>query len=67
MAEKINNVPLREAETQEEKLLLGFLNQEAERVEWGKIVVEFTIQSGKVAHIKSSEISRTFQVGKAVH
>lgn len=61
---KINNVPLREAETKEEKLLLGFLNQEAQRIDWGTIVVEFTVQEGKIVRIKSNEISRTFKVGE---
>jgi len=60
---KINKVPLREAETKEEKLLLGFLMQEAERVEFGQIVVEFTIRNGKITYMKSNEISRTFNVG----
>ncbi len=62
-AKKINKVPQREAETQEEKLLLGFLNQEALRIDYGQIVVEFTIRNGKVVHLKSNEISRTFNVG----
>ncbi len=60
---KINNVPQREAETPEEKLLLGFIHQEAQRVEFGQIVVEFTIRNGKIAYMKSNEISRTFNVG----
>lgn len=59
----INNVPMREAETREEKLLLGFLNQEAERIGWGQIVVEVTVRNGVVTVIKSNEISRTFHVG----
>jgi len=60
---KINKVPLKEADTREEKLLLGFLMQEAERIDWGEIVLEFTVQRGKVVRIKSNEISRTFNVG----
>ena len=60
---KINKVPLKEAETREEKLLLGFLSQEAERIDWGEIVLEFTVQRGKIVRIKSNEISRTFNVG----
>jgi hypothetical protein len=59
----INNVPMREAETKEEKLLLGFLNQEAERIGWGQIVVELTVRNGVIVIIKSNEISRTFNVG----
>lgn len=62
---KINDVPQREAETKEEKLLLGFLHQESERVGFGQIVLEFNIRGGKLVHVKSKEISRTFSVGKA--
>lgn len=65
MAGAINKVPLREAETKEEKLLLGFLHQEAERIDYGQIMVEFTVRNGSIVHIKSSEISRTFRVGEA--
>ena len=54
---------MREAETKEEKLLLGFLNQEAERIGWGQIVVELTVRNGVIVIIKSNEISRTFNVG----
>lgn len=61
---KINDVPLREAETREDKLLLGFLNQEAGRIGYGQIVVEFTIRKGSIVYMKSNEISRTFVVGK---
>jgi hypothetical protein len=60
---KINDVPLREAETKEEKLLLGFIAQEAERIGWGQIVFEVNVRSGKIVNVKSNQISRTFAVG----
>lgn len=60
---QINQVPLREAETREEKLILGFLNQEAERIQFGTIVLEFTVRGGRIDRVKSNEISRTFNVG----
>ena len=60
---KINKIPMREAESKEEKLLLGFLHQEVERVQFGQIVVEFTIKNGVITYMKSNEISRTFNVG----
>jgi hypothetical protein len=62
-ARKVNNVPQREAETREEKLLLGFLKQEVERIGYGTVVLEFTIRNGRLTHIKSTEINRTFMVG----
>lgn len=63
MVKQINQVPLRDAETKEEKLLLGFLKQEVDRVDYGQIVLEFNVQNGKIVHIKSKEVSRTFKVG----
>jgi hypothetical protein len=62
-ARKVNNVPQREAETREEKLLLGFLKQEVERIGYGTVVVEFTVNNGHITIIKSTEINRTFKVG----
>lgn len=59
----VNGVPLRDAETREERLLLGFLKQECERISFGTIVLEFNVRHGKVEMIKSNEISRTFKVG----
>jgi hypothetical protein len=59
----INQVPLREAVTKEEKLLLGFLKQECDRIGFGTIVMEFTVRNGKIDRIKSNEISRSFNVG----
>jgi hypothetical protein len=60
----INGVPLKEAETRDEKLLLGFLSEEAKRVKFGKIVVEFTIRNEAIVHMNSNEISRSFNFGK---
>lgn len=61
---KINGVPLKEADTREEKLLLGFLNDESKRVKYGKIVIEFTIRDESIVHMNSQEISRSFNFGK---
>lgn len=60
----INDVPQKEAETKIERLLLGFIKQEAERIGFGTIVLEFGIRGGKVDRIKSQEISRVFNVGE---
>ena len=55
---------MRSAETKDEKLLLGFLHQEAKRIGYGKIVVEFTIRNEAVVHMNSNEITRSFNFGK---
>ena len=60
---QINKVTPREAETKEEKLLLGFLKQEAEDIGFGQIVVEFTIHGSKIIRIRSDRVSKTFNVG----
>lgn len=60
---RINKVPLRDAETKSDRQLLGFLKQEAERIGYGQVVVEFTVRNGVIDRIKSTEISRTFNVG----
>lgn len=62
-AKQINQVPLRDAETREEQLILGFLNQEAVRVGFGTIVLEFQVRGGKIDRVKSNEISRVFNIG----
>ena len=59
----INGVPLREAETNDERLLLGFLNQEAQRIQYGTVVCDFSVRNGKIDRIRSQEISRTFNIG----
>lgn len=60
---KVNGIPVREDITKNEKLLLGFLHQEASRIGFGQIMVEFTVRNGKIDRMKSSEINRTFNVG----
>lgn len=61
---KINSVEMKQAETKEEKMLLGFIDQEAKRIGYGKIVVEFTIRNGEIVHINSNEVTRSFNFGK---
>jgi len=59
----INKVPQCEAETKEDRLLLGFIKQESERLQFGTVVVEFKIRDGKVYGMESHQQSRTFLVG----
>lgn len=61
---RINGVVLRDAENNEERQLLGFLHEQVQRIGYGTIVVEFTVKRGKVSHMRSTEISRTFIVGE---
>jgi hypothetical protein len=61
--EKINDIKPSENETKNEKMLIGFLRQEAGRIQYGKVMVEFTIRNGRVDRAQSTEINRTFNVG----
>ena len=60
---QINHVTLREAETKQEKLLLGFLHKEANEIEFGQISIEFTVHGKKIIRIRSNRVSRTFNLG----
>ncbi|HBT75022.1 TPA: hypothetical protein DEB29_03420 [Candidatus Wolfebacteria bacterium] len=59
----INSIPQREAETKEERLLLGLLHQEAERVQFGKVTIEFGIRNGKIDRLTVTEESRVINIG----
>lgn len=63
MLNSINQIPQKEATTKEEKLLLGFLEQEAKRIGFGGFMVEFTIRDGRVQHMKCTEVNRTINIG----
>lgn len=58
----INNVTEKEADTREERLLLGFIKSEAERIGHGNITLEVNIRHGNIDYIRSIDISRTFKV-----
>lgn len=59
----INDVPLREANSREEKLLLGFIHQESERIGFGEFDFKVKVYNGKIVHIQSTGVARTFKVG----
>lgn len=64
MAENsINGIELRNAETKLEKLLLGVLFQEASRIEFGKVTIEFGIRASKINRLTITESSRTVNIG----
>lgn len=65
MAEnKINNVTPKEADTRTEKLLLGFLAKQCDRLNFGQISLDITIRDGKIYNIRSREIEQTFICGE---
>lgn len=58
----INDVTEKEAETREERLLLGFIKSEGERIGHGNIKLEVNIRHGKIDYMRSTDVSRTFKV-----
>ena len=60
---KINDIPQIEAKTKEDRLLLGLLHQEADRIQFGKLVVEFNVRSGRLDRATLTESSRTVNIG----
>lgn len=63
MAGAINKIPQREAETTTERLLLGLLGQEADRVQFGKVTIELGIRDGKIDRVTMTESSRIVNIG----
>jgi hypothetical protein len=65
MSEKnlINKVKQKEADTTAERLLLGLLQDEAHRIEYGKINIEFNIRSSKIDRVTIVESSRIVNIG----
>lgn len=59
----INQIPQHEAESKEDRLLLGLLHTEAERVEFGKVVIELGVRAGKIDRVTLTEVSRVVNLG----
>lgn len=62
MDKHINGVRAKQADTREEKLLLGYIESECNRIGFGTITLEVTIRNGQMQTIKSKEVERTFRV-----
>ena len=55
----INSIPQRDAQTKEERLLLGMLHTEAERIQFGELVVKFKIRGSRITYATIVEAQRT--------
>lgn len=66
MPKEINDIPLRNAESNQEKQLLGFLDEMCKMIRFGKVSIEITVYNGKLTNvqscIKASEIKRSFNL-----
>lgn len=62
MAKMINGIPLKEAETNTEKAILGLINDEANKLLYGRLNIEVVIHNGKITHIDSYTTKRSLSV-----
>ena len=62
MANKINGIEPRQAESMLEQLILGFILQESERIGYGKIALEITVLKGRPTNIQGTEVKRSFNL-----
>jgi len=58
---EINNIKLKEADTNIEKRILGIIDDEVERIDYGKIILEITVSASKIKNIKVVEKSKSYQ------
>lgn len=63
MSNIINNIPQKNAETKEERLLLGLIKMEADRIKFGKITIELGVRAGKIDRATMTETSRVVNIG----
>jgi len=58
---QINKMPLKEAETNQEKQLLGLVDKEAKDIQYGKIEIDLTITGGKVVNVAVVKIKKNIK------
>lgn len=59
---QINDITLKQADTKTEMLLLGYIAQEVERVQYGKISFEISVNKGKIVLIQSRPSTKTLKL-----
>ena len=52
----------KEAETKVERVILGFLSEEASHIGYGKLTLEVTVHNGKLTNIQATEVRRSFNL-----
>lgn len=62
MAEKINGITLKEADTNLEKMILGIISEESSRMQHGKLTIEIVVRNGKPSHVDSFQPKRGFNL-----
>jgi len=58
---EINKIPLKEAETNKEKQLLGLIDKEAKDIQYGKIELDITINGGNIVNVAVVKIKKNIK------
>ena len=61
MPKQINKIPLKEAETNTEKKILGLLKLECEEINYGKLVLEISISGGNIVGLSIDRSRKTIK------
>lgn len=60
---QINKIPLKEAETNQEKQLLGLIDKDAKDIQHGKIELDLTVSGGNIVNVAVVKIKRNIKFG----
>jgi len=53
MNKKINGINLKQAESNQEMLLLGLVEEISKTMEYGKFTIELAVRKGKLTHVEA--------------
>lgn len=62
MSKEINSIPLKDAENNEERKLLGILSQQSKDIQYGKLTLDITIQAGKIVGLSIEKIKTNIKI-----
>jgi hypothetical protein len=63
MSRAINGIELKEAENNQERMILGLLADEVARVKYGRITFEVIVHGSKITGIECSMIKKSVRFG----
>jgi hypothetical protein len=52
----------KQAETKLEQLIIGFIADESDRIQYGKLTLEITVHKGKPTNLQAIEVKRSFNL-----
>jgi len=54
----------KQAETKLEQIILGFIADEADRIQYGRLTLEITVHKGKLTNLQAIEVKRSFNLNE---